>query len=576
MNKLQVVFSLFIFHFSFFTSSAQQWMWGREGTTESDTYGISADKNGNVFLPGYFLDSITFSGKHLLSPREDAYVVKYDSNGNLLWAKQSLSLIASAYCIGIYSATDVSGNVFLTGVFSDSVSIGTTKLYTTATYGAPFLAKYDANGNVLWAKQAIVPSKYSGGSGLGLATDASGNVYLTGSFLDTMSFGAVTVRNSQYGSQDAFLMKFDPNGNALWGAEGITSGSNGYGQGYAVNVDDLGNAYITGIFSDTISFGATKLKTTFSGNCFLVKYSTNGGLIWVKQAGQNSSKCYGDGASVLADHLGGVYLTGIFADTISFGPYSVKNNNQVNGPDMFLTKYDSAGKVIWAKQSTHADTVDGWSGYSLAVDKYNHIYLSAGVLITYSSHAKVVFCGKTFSETNAIDPSIMLMLDTAANILNSSIISTGGDDENTVACDPTGRYVYLGGDIADTITFGPDHLSITPGEPPFVARWNPYYITTDEGINELITNSEELRVYPNPSHGVFAFEVKSVPSTRERTKSVVEVYNMLGEKVYSGYQISKSSNYQIDLSAQPNGVYLYRVISEKGVLVGMGKLVIEK
>jgi hypothetical protein len=119
-------------------------------------------------------------------------------------------------------------------------------------------------------------------------------------------------------------------------------------------------------------------------------------------------------------------------------------------------------------------------------------------------------------------------------------------------------------------------LSITPGEPPFVARWNPYYITTDEGINELITNSEELRVYPNPSHGVFAFEVKSVPSTRERTKSVVEVYNMLGEKVYSGYQISKSSNYQIDLSAQPNGVYLYRVISEKGVLVGMGKLVIEK
>jgi hypothetical protein len=56
----------------------------------------------------------------------------------------------------------------------------------------------------------------------------------------------------------------------------------------------------------------------------------------------------------------------------------------------------------------------------------------------------------------------------------------------------------------------------------------------------------------------------------------VEVYNVLGEKVYSNYQITKSSNYQIDLSSQPNGVYLYRVIAEDGNLAGEGKLVIER
>ena len=63
--------------------------------------------------------------------------------------------------------------------------------------------------------------------------------------------------------------------------------------------------------------------------------------------------------------------------------------------------------------------------------------------------------------------------------------------------------------------------------------------------------------------------------------SVVEVYNMLGEKVYSHYKITnpdnyRESNYQIDLSSQPNGVYLYRVITETGDLVGEGKLIIQK
>jgi len=93
------------------------------------------------------------------------------------------------------------------------------------------------------------------------------------------------------------------------------------------------------------------------------------------------------------------------------------------------------------------------------------------------------------------------------------------------------------------------------------------------GVNELIAKSEEVRIYPNPSNGMFNLTISNYELGINNT---VEIYNMLGEKVYSNYQITKSSNYQIDLSSQPAGLYLYRVITQNGELAGEGKIEIQK
>jgi len=92
------------------------------------------------------------------------------------------------------------------------------------------------------------------------------------------------------------------------------------------------------------------------------------------------------------------------------------------------------------------------------------------------------------------------------------------------------------------------------------------------GIDNLQANQEAVNVYPNPSNGVFTIQTKS----EELRGKSIEVYNVLGEKVYSNYQITKSSNYQIDLSFQPNGVYLYRILDPNGNLIGSGKEVIQR
>jgi len=94
-------------------------------------------------------------------------------------------------------------------------------------------------------------------------------------------------------------------------------------------------------------------------------------------------------------------------------------------------------------------------------------------------------------------------------------------------------------------------------------------------VNELRANSEEVMVYPNPNNGRFTISL-SHPELVSGSQPIVEIYNMLGEKVYAPPFITHNSSFIIDLCSQPAGLYLYRVISETGSLVGEGKLIIQK
>lgn len=146
-------------------------------------------------------------------------------------------------------------------------------------------------------------------------------------------------------------------------------------------------------------------------------------------------------------------------------------------------------------------------------------------------------------------------------------------------------------------------VNVSGGTPPYTYLWNPGGATTDSishdsagtycchitdankcidsicvaiqsdaGINLIESGSGHITVYPNPNNGRFTIQSSVVSG-----QSSVEVYNMLGEKVYAKYQISQLSNYQVNLGNLPNGIYLYRVISSENVnLLGEGKLVIEK
>jgi hypothetical protein len=92
------------------------------------------------------------------------------------------------------------------------------------------------------------------------------------------------------------------------------------------------------------------------------------------------------------------------------------------------------------------------------------------------------------------------------------------------------------------------------------------------GINELQKQAAQIKLYPNPSNGKFSIEIKN---EELRTKNVVEIYNMIGEKVYSNSFSIQNPEFKIDLTGQPGGIYLYRITNEEGNLVSSGKFEIE-
>ena len=91
------------------------------------------------------------------------------------------------------------------------------------------------------------------------------------------------------------------------------------------------------------------------------------------------------------------------------------------------------------------------------------------------------------------------------------------------------------------------------------------------GVNETHFNNDGvIKVYPNPNNGSFAISLSNVNAACN-----IEIYNILGEKVYSESGLQNQSKNTVNLSGQPAGVYFYRVLKENGGLVGEGKIVIQ-
>jgi hypothetical protein len=134
-------------------AQSYQWAQGEGGTNEDRAFGIATDLLGNVYATGSFRSTATFGPTVFTSAGvEDAFLAKYDSSGNLLWAKR---FGGQSIDIGYDAATDDSGNCYITGVFYNTAMFGSFSLQSSGTGDAEiFVLKTDSAGTVLWAKKA--------------------------------------------------------------------------------------------------------------------------------------------------------------------------------------------------------------------------------------------------------------------------------------------------------------------------------------------------------------------------------------------------------------------------------------
>ena len=192
---------------------APNWQWAKSAGGTSNDFGrsVSTDASGNVLVTGYFSSAtLTFGTTTIINAGlADIFIVKYDPNGNVLWATSAGGTGSEG---GTGLAIDSSGNALVTGYYqSNTITFGTTTLTNTDSIGITsdvFLVRYDVNGNALWAKSAGGTSE---DVGCAISTDANGNVLVTGYFgSDSLSFGNTVLTNdTTNNTYDIFVAKLN-------------------------------------------------------------------------------------------------------------------------------------------------------------------------------------------------------------------------------------------------------------------------------------------------------------------------------------------------------------------------------
>ena len=344
------------------------------------------DTAGNRYVRGGFTGDVA----GLQASRFfDAFVAKYDQNGNALWARQATGAtggISAANSIegATALAVDSSGSVYIGGSFVKTIMLdgGANQSITLNDNGAAgvnyesFVAKYDANGNLLWARGGSTNSPKNadnletGQNAVNhIVFDADGNPYITG-FVSGTNFLGSAATNA--GQSDVVLARLNrANGAIIW--KQIIGGTND-DNGLDLKSDGAGNLYLIGNYgSATITF-PTVPATTFTNTddstaTFIAKFDSSGANLWAQEL-DNASVVGGSQIAVSA--AGEIFLTGYFLDSATFGATTLietessgENEESLGG---YLAKMDATGNFIWAEGF-------GGLGEAIALDAAGKIYV---------------------------------------------------------------------------------------------------------------------------------------------------------------------------------------------------------
>lgn len=346
--------------------------------------GVAVDPaSGDIFIAGYFAGTGIFDTVKLDSKgNTDIFVARYNNYGGLVWIQQAggTSATTEAYAI----ARDASDNsIVVVGSFTGEANFGA---YTLTSVGDRdiFIAKYkDVDGTTTWVKQA---GETGDNRGYGVATDASGNIYVTGRIYSKDSFF------------DVFIAKYNADGVRQWEKN---AGGTGEDIGNGIAIDGSGNIVVTGSFYGTATFGKTELESADGTDVFVAKYDPNGSLIWAKSAGGiDDDRGYG----IAVDGSDNIVVTGEFAGEAGFDGDTLTS---VGGKDLFVAGYDASGNRAFA---VCAGSTGDDAGNAVAVDSSGNLLVTGefsgtvdfGSTQLTSAGAKDIFIAKYNSSGNPL------------------------------------------------------------------------------------------------------------------------------------------------------------------------------
>lgn len=286
------------------------------------------------------------------------------------WVKQ---IGGTNYDRGLWITLDNVGNIYTMGNFKGTADFdpGTGVFNLTAANDSDiFISKLDPSGNFIWAKR--IGGIGEEGSHV-IALDASANIYISGWFQGISDFdpGPSTVNLTSTGGYDAFVTKLDSAGNLIWVKQ---IGGPSIQMAWSINADQNGNTFTVGTFYGTVDFdpgpGIFNLTSSTTDNIFICKLDASGNFLWAKAFSGSFQVPY----ATAIDNDYNIYITGVFSGTVDFDPGVGIHNMISNGVrDVFISKVDSSGNFMWAKQLGGASED---FGLCIAVDSDKNVYTS--------------------------------------------------------------------------------------------------------------------------------------------------------------------------------------------------------
>ena len=561
---------------------------------------------------------------------------------NWFWAKRMGAPLSGD--VGNSVVVDAFGNVYITGGFQGTVDFDPGPgVFNLTPNGAAdiFVCKLDSSGNFIWAKAMGGPSNinYDRGSSITIDAAGSGEIYATGVFDSIADFdpGPGIFNLTAVGGLDIFILKLDTSGNFIW-AKAIGGTNLEYtnpGNSIAIDPAGSGDIYAAGYFSDTVDFdpgpGVFNLIANGTYDIFILKLDSSGNFVWAKKMGG----LYDDRAtSIFLDASANIYTTGIFSGTADFDPGVATFNlvsTLLNEYDIFISKLDSVGNFIWAKQ------ISGTSykyGYSLALDPAGNVYstgrfwgtvdldpgigvynlitpvLSSGVYVSKldnngnflwarqmsgigpggggvgraiavdtfgNSYTSGVFSGTIDFDPNVgidslasagFDDIFITKLDSSGNFIWAKKAGgTGPDALASIYLDLNSKVHVTGFFAGPSITFGP----IVLADADSTNSYGDIFIAKLD--KTIITGNDErnnLTLSLNISPSPFTAQA-TVTFNKEVHNATFSLYNLLGEKAAETTGINGES-FQFNRGNLPSGVYVFEV-REEGNKIYRGKAV---
>jgi uncharacterized delta-60 repeat protein len=509
----------------------QEWasVYNGNGNLEDHSYSIAADNSGNVYVTGYSDGGSTSN---------DYLTIKYNPAGDAVWVKRYNNPSENGSDQARSIAVNDSGNVYVTGSSTGN-----------GTYGDFFTIKYNSSGDTVWTKRW--DSDFHQGDGArDIALDFLGNVFVTGA----------AYRGGN--AWDCVTIKYSSSGVEQW--VGLYTGELGdFDEGYAVTVDNSGNAYVTG-----------RCGTNGSGDFLTIKYNPAGDSLWVKKY-DGPDNGLDEAYDIAVDNSGNAYVTG----------RSLANNT---GYDCLTIKYSPTGDSLWTKRfNGTANDID--EAYALALDNSGNVCITGVsnhvggsldyVTIKYSGDGLEQLVQYYNGPGSSYDYAYSIAVDEEDNIYVTGE-SPGGSptytDVATIKYNSAGieqwvqRYNGSGnsGDIGRAIVVNNSGNVFVTGDCVGTGTSFDYVtIKYSQSVTNVFDSGSDVpesfsleQNYPNPFNPSTTISF-SIP--KEEFVSL-KVFNSLGEEVADLLHETKpAGNYSVSFSASQlsSGVYFYKIFA---------------